>query len=617
MTAPESQRFLEYLLFSEHINYVTATEQGLWPALTADFAGLESEFSLFHSQGCVCLQENWPPIPPMTLEVIGSIVCAISTMMNGVNAESHKFIKAEPCRKATCRPKFRGCDIISQAIIDALALPNQGEHAEHVCWGTKQLLTKTEYGKTNSDQKGYVFCPLISMLKPGLFTTAVNDPIFNGQHWKIQLETYTCMSKTTELSFVAISPPQPVLGAGLLTCPNVFTDKPDPTGKNLKEAQYEHVAGQLKYLETISKENPGLRLRFPDLEQEKQRMAPLTLRYKPLVMLMSVMGSSCNISRPEVMNAFLAIANVIQLEIIANTKEGKYLQRFKETVFVPLVWMSLQLLAQMGPLDWTPLDINKWASSNSWKSAAIALAMSPFMMHNILTGSKPPSLKDWKVAEGYPTLPLHEDDAKSFLISAHKEQKERIRDKKIIRDITAPPAPKEPTRTDSDSSEVTDTDISVNSNQSQPEKRWVDLFADSEARAKNPVKEGDAKYTVFIPHVYAIMKEQKRMATQLTKLANLFDEQNKVIVSQAIILREMNSKLTVAKGDDSSSLTTPGINLNNYDEKMATVAQEIQDQKSEQIASDNALAIELQKQTPFKEPEVTDQDIKNLFSGKK
>ena len=117
-------------------------------------------------------------------------------------------------------------------------------------------------------------------------------------------------------------------------------------------------------------------------------------------------------------------------------------------------------------------------------------------------------------------------------------------------------------------------------------------------------------------YVHAIMKEQERMAKQLTKLANLFDEQNKVIVSQAIILREMNSKLTVAR-DDSSSLTTSGIIMDNYDEEIATVAQEIQDQKSKQIASDNALVQELQKQTPFKEREVTEQDIKNLFSGKK
>jgi hypothetical protein len=57
----------------------------------------------------------------------------------------------------------------------------------------------------------------------------------------------------------------------------------------------------------------------------------------------------------------------------------------------------------------------------------------------------------------------------------------------------------------------------------------------------------------------------------LTKLANLFDEQNKIIVSQSIILQELNSKLTVAEGHDSSSLTTPGISLDNYEEKMATV----------------------------------------------
>ena len=58
----------------------------------------------------------------------------------------------------------------------------------------------------------------------------------------------------------------------------------------------------------------------------------------------------------------------------------------------------------------------------------------------------------------------------------------------------------------------------------------------------------------------------------MTKLANLFDEQNKIIVSQSIILQELNSKLTVAEGHDSSSLTTPGISLDNhYEEKMATV----------------------------------------------
>ena len=42
------------------------------------------------------------------------------------------------------------------------------------------------------------------------------------------------------------------------------------------------------------------------------------------------------------------------------------------------------------------------------------------------------------------------------------------------------------------------------------------------------------------------------MAEQLTKLANLFDEQNKVIVSQSIILQEINSKLTVTEKHDSS-----------------------------------------------------------------
>ena len=107
-------------------------------------------------------------------------------------------------------------------------------------------------------------------------------------------------------------------------------------------------------------------------------------------------------------------------------------------------------------------------------------------------------------------------------------------------------------------------------------------------------------------------------------------EQNKIIVSQSIMLQEINTKLTVAEGHNSSSSTTPGISLDNYDEKMATVKQEIQDRKSEQIASDNDLAKELQESqestkvdkkvsfgTPFKVQEMTPREIRALFSGKK
>ena len=55
--------------------------------------------------------------------------------------------------------------------------------------------------------------------------------------------------------------------------------------------------------------------------------------------------------------------------------------------------------------------------------------------------------------------------------------------------------------------------------------------------------------TVFYPHIYAMMKEQKRMAEQLTKLTNLFE-------GQSIILQEINSKLTVTEKHD-SSLASP------------------------------------------------------------
>ena len=85
-----------------------------------------------------------------------------------------------------------------------------------------------------------------------------------------------------------------------------------------------------------------------------------------------------------------------------------------------------------------------------------------------------------------------------------------------------------PARLNSDTSEITDTDTSTTQSQPEEGKRWVDLFDDAKARTENPVKGDDAKYTVFIPHIYAIMKEQKSMAEQLTKLADLFDEQNKI-----------------------------------------------------------------------------------------
>ena len=64
--------------------------------------------------------------------------------------------------------------------------------------------------------------------------------------------------------------------------------------------------------------------------------------------------------------------------------------------------------------------------------------------------------------------------------------------------------------------------------------------------------------------------------------------------------------------------------------RWATVKQEIQDRKSKQIASDNDLAKELQEgpestkvdkkvgfRTPFKVQEVTPEEIRALFSGKK
>ena len=80
------------------------------------------------------------------------------------------------------------------------------------------------------------------------------------------------IEKDIKLSFVPIAPPPTILSAGLLTSANVFPDKPDsdPTGENLKKARYKFVQGQLEWLE---KKNDGLRLRFPDLEQEKRQTA--------------------------------------------------------------------------------------------------------------------------------------------------------------------------------------------------------------------------------------------------------------------------------------------------------------------------------------------------------
>jgi len=347
------------------------------------------------------------------------------------------------------------------------------------------------------------------------------------------------------------------------------------------------------------------------------------------------------------MNAFIAITNLIQLEIIANTKEGKYLQKFKKTVFVPLVWMALQFLEQSGPLDWSPLDLAGWATSTSWKSAAIALAISPLIMHKVLTESKPLTLQDWEDARRYPKLQAIKSDnplnsLMSYLISVHEEQKDRIRNRKLMQNGIAPPVPNEPTRTDSDTSEITDTDDSTTVDQPQAKKRWADLFNETKAKVEKPVEEDNSKYTVFIPHILEIIKEQKRMAEQLTKLANLFDEQNKVIVSQSIILQEINSKLTVTEKHDSSphagveEAKAPDSDLNAFqldegEKEQAMNNQEAADAKGRMMAVDESLAREIQRQdlesanvdkkvsfhTPFKEDEVTPREVSALFSGKK
>lgn len=108
----------------------------------------------------------------------------------------------------------------------------------------------------------------------------------------------------------------------------------------------------------------------------------------------------------------------------------------------------------------------------------------------------------------------------------------------------APPAPDEPTRTDSDTSELTDTDNSAAANQTQAEKRWADLF--KKAEVEKPVIEDKTKYVVFAPHILAIMKTLEDMKKQLVKLTTTCEEQQVVIANQSDMLREIHSKLTVA-----------------------------------------------------------------------
>ena len=128
------------------------------------------------------------------------------------------------------------------------------------------------------------------------------------------------------------------------------------------------------------------------------------------------------------------------------------------------------------------------------------------------------------------------------------------------------------------------------------------------------------------------------MAEQLTKLTNLFDEQNKVIVSQSIILQEINSKLTVTEKRDSAheEAKAPDSDLNAFqlnegEKEQAMNNQEAADAKGRMMAVDESLAREIQRQeqestkvdkkvsfhTPFKVQEVTSKEIRALFSGKK
>ena len=128
------------------------------------------------------------------------------------------------------------------------------------------------------------------------------------------------------------------------------------------------------------------------------------------------------------------------------------------------------------------------------------------------------------------------------------------------------------------------------------------------------------------------------MAEQLTKLTNLFDEQNKVIVSQSIILQEINSKLTGTEKHDSAheEAKAPDSDLNAFqlnegEKEQAMNNQEAADAKGRMMAVDESLAREIQRQeqesakvdkkvgfrTPFKVQEVTSKEIRALFSGRK
>lgn len=90
--------------------------------------------------------------------------------------------------------------------------------------------------------------------------------------------------------------------------------------------------------------------------------------------------------------------DAIKLEIIADTMEGKYMNQFKSTVFIPLVCIAIQFLDQGAPLDLSPLDHKEYSSSpsESWKSATLALFGSPFILIIIsgLTGNKYPT---WRI----------------------------------------------------------------------------------------------------------------------------------------------------------------------------------------------------------------------------
>ena len=199
----------------------------------------------------------------------------------------------------------------------------------------------------------------------------------------------------------------------------------------------------------------------------------------------------------------------------------------------------------------------------------------------------------------------------------------------------APPAPDEPTRTDSDTSELTDTDNSAAANQTQAEKRWADLF--KKAEAEKPVIEDKTKYVVFAPHILAIMKTLEDMKKQLVKLTTTCEEQQVVIANQSDMLREIHSKLTVANtGVEENKAPDSDLHPLQLDadaKKQALVSQEIADINSRIITADESLAKELQRQefqtpanvekkvsfqTPkLKEREVTARDASTFFSGEK